>query len=178
MKQGDVVLTPVPQADGVIKNRPAIFLREMPPYRDLLVCGVSTQLHQEVKGFDEVVQSFDPDFGSSGLRSTSLIRLGFLAVLPRSEVIGSIGSISSQRHKRLLKTLSDYLLQCCHEVVAQKAYWPPRVNARRRPKLLTQLLGLFLLSSLTLTKSTVPAKITSAGMFQLTVTLRADADHV
>jgi mRNA interferase MazF len=82
MKQGDFVVTPVPQADGVIKNRPAIFLRELPPYRDLLVCGVSTQLYQEVTGFDEVVQSFDPDFGSSGLRSASLIRLGFLAVLP------------------------------------------------------------------------------------------------
>jgi mRNA interferase MazF len=111
MKQGDVVLTPVPQADGVIKNRPAIFLRELPPYRDLLVCGVSTQLHQQVKGFDEIVQSSDPDFGSSGLRSASLIRLGFLAVLPRSAVIGSIGSLSSQRHKRLLKTLSAYLIQ-------------------------------------------------------------------
>jgi mRNA interferase MazF len=111
MKQGDVVLTPVPQADGVIKNRPGIFLRELPPYRDLLVCGVSTQLHQQVKGFDEIVQSSDPDFGSSGLRSASLIRLGFLAVLPRSAVIGSIGSLSSQRHKRLLKTLSAYLIQ-------------------------------------------------------------------
>jgi mRNA interferase MazF len=111
MKQGDVVLTPVPQADGIIKNRPSIFLRGLPPYRDLLVCGVSTQVHQEVKGFDVIVQSSDPDFGSSGLRSASLIRLGFLAVLPRSEVIGSIGSISSQRHKRLLKTLSNYLVQ-------------------------------------------------------------------
>jgi mRNA interferase MazF len=111
MKQGDLVPTPVPQADGVIKNRPAIFLRELPPYRDLLVCGVSTQLHQEVKGFDEVVQSFDPDFGSRGLRSASLIRLGFLAVLRRSAVIGSIGSLSSQRHNRLLKMLSTYLIQ-------------------------------------------------------------------
>ena len=55
MNQGDVVLTPVPQANGILKNRPAIFLREMPPYRDVLVCGISTQLHQEVKGFDEVV---------------------------------------------------------------------------------------------------------------------------
>lgn len=44
MKEGDVVLTPLPQADGMIKNRPAIILREMPPYRDFLVCGVSTQL--------------------------------------------------------------------------------------------------------------------------------------
>ena len=79
MNQGDVILTPVPQADGVVKNRPAIFLREMPPYRDLLVCGVSTQLHREVKGFDEVVQLSDSDFAGSGLRTASLIRLGFLA---------------------------------------------------------------------------------------------------
>jgi len=109
MNQGDVVLTPVPQANGILKNRPAIFLREMPPYRDVLVCGISTQLHQEVKGFDEVVDQTDSDFAATGLRTASLIRLGFLAVLPRSSVIGSIGSISSERHKRLLKRLSDYL---------------------------------------------------------------------
>ena len=83
MNQGDVLLTPVPQADGVIKNRPAIFLRELPPYRDALVCGISTQLNREVKGFDEVVRLSDPDFAATGLRSASLIRLGFLAVLPR-----------------------------------------------------------------------------------------------
>jgi len=53
MKEGDVVLTPIPQADGTIKNRPAVVLREMPRYRDLLICGVSTQLHQRVDGFDE-----------------------------------------------------------------------------------------------------------------------------
>ena len=111
MNQGDVILTPVPQADGVFKNRPAIFLREMPPYRDVLVCGVSTQLHREVKGFDEVVQSTDSDFATSGLRRASLIRLGFLAVLSRSAVIGSIGAISSDRHRRLLKRLSDYLIR-------------------------------------------------------------------
>ena len=109
MNQGEVILTPVPQANGILKNRPAIFLREMPPYRDVLVCGISTQLHQEVKGFDEVVDQTDSDFAATGLRTTSLIRLGFLAVLPRSSVIGSIGSISSERHKRLLKRLSDYL---------------------------------------------------------------------
>ncbi len=111
MNQGDVVLTPVPQADGVIKNRPAIFLREMPPYQDVLVCGVSTQLHQEVKGFDEVIQSSDSDFVGSGLKGTSLIRLGFLAVLPRNAVIGSIGRISTERHKRLLKRLCEYLIR-------------------------------------------------------------------
>jgi len=111
MKEGDVILTPIPQADGVVKNRPAILLREMPPYRDFLVCGVSTQLHQCVKDFDEILSSSDADFDASGVKSASLIRLGFLAVLSRSDIIGSIGSISPERRKRLLRRLSDYLVR-------------------------------------------------------------------
>ena len=110
MKQGNIILTPIPQADGKLKKRPAIMLREMPPYGDFLVCGISTQLHQHVKDFDEIISPADEDFKSSGLLSKSLIRLGFLAVLPSSRILGSIGAISSKRHKRLLKTLSDYLV--------------------------------------------------------------------
>lgn len=110
MKQGDIVLTPLPQADGQIKNRPALFLRVMPPFNDALVCGISTQLHQRVSGFDEIIVRQDKDFVLSGLVTDSLIRLGFLAVIPNNKLIGSIGSISPERHKRLLKKLSDHLL--------------------------------------------------------------------
>ena len=48
MKEGDVVIVAMPQANGSVKNRPTIILREMPPFQDMLVCGISTQLHQEV----------------------------------------------------------------------------------------------------------------------------------
>ena len=48
MKEGDVVLAPLPQASGQIKNRPAVILRTMPPYGDFLLCGVNTQLRHEV----------------------------------------------------------------------------------------------------------------------------------
>ena len=109
MKEGDVVLTPIPQADGQIKNQPAILLREMPPYRDFLVCGVSTQLHQYVAGFDEILSPSDIDFTASGIISASVIRLGFLAVLSRRHIVGAIGSIAPERHARLLATLSNYL---------------------------------------------------------------------
>jgi mRNA interferase MazF len=111
MKEGDVVIVPLPQADGVVKNRPAVVLREMPPFQDPLVCGVSTQLRQATKDFDDVVSSSDADFHSSGLKHESLIRLGFLVVIPRTQIAGSIGSISSERHTRLLQRLSKYLLQ-------------------------------------------------------------------
>ena len=111
MKQGNVVLTSIPQSDGKLKNRPAIILREMPSYCDILVCGVSTQLHQQIKNFDEIISPDDSDFKKSGLLSKSLVRLGFLAILPRNRIIGTIGIISEERHKRLLRTLSDYLLK-------------------------------------------------------------------
>lgn len=54
MNEGDVILTPMPQADGKLKHRPAVALREMPPYGDILVCGVSTQIHLVVSGFDDL----------------------------------------------------------------------------------------------------------------------------
>jgi mRNA interferase MazF len=44
MKEGEVILTPIPQADGRIKHRPVIILRELPRYSDYLVCGVSSRL--------------------------------------------------------------------------------------------------------------------------------------
>ena len=75
MNEGDVILTPLPQADGKIKNRPAIYRREMPPFRDLLVCGVSTQTHQLAPEFDELITSQDNDFAASGLVSDSLAEI-------------------------------------------------------------------------------------------------------
>jgi mRNA interferase MazF len=110
MQEGDIILARVPQADGQLKNRPAVLLREMPPYRDLLVCGVSTQLHQYVQDFDELIISSDSEFAASGLQASSVIRLGFLAVLPRKSIIGTIGALSSRRHARLLQRLSQHLV--------------------------------------------------------------------
>ncbi len=111
MKEADIILTPLPQADGEEKNRPALLLRELPPYGDFLVCGISTQLHQAVTGFDEIITNNDPDFSSSGLIADSVIRLGFLAVLPCQNIIGGIGHISHERHAQLLKNLSTYLVR-------------------------------------------------------------------
>ena len=109
MTEGDVALTPLPQADGETKPRPAILLRQVPPFGDWLVCGVSTQLHHEIVGFDDVVEPSHAVFAGSGLKAPSLIRLGFLAVLPPKVLLGVIGSISPERHGRLLQRLAAFL---------------------------------------------------------------------
>lgn len=109
MNEGNIALTPLPQSNGQLKNRPIVLLRKLPPYGDWLVCGLSTQLHQLVPGFDDLLDASHPDFASSGLKASSLIRLGFLAVIPESQLLGAIGEISSDRLRRLLQRLSDYL---------------------------------------------------------------------
>ena len=109
MKDGSVLLMALRQADGTVKDRPVILLKRMPPFQDFLVCGISTQLQQEVPGFDELIVPADPDFRTSGLKTPSLIRVGFLAVHPQFEFKGNIGSISKARLNRLLVKLSDYL---------------------------------------------------------------------
>jgi mRNA interferase MazF len=81
----------------------------MPPFADWLVCGVSTQLQQKVAGLDEIIEPRDADFATSGLKAASLIRLGFLTVLPASQFLGVIGSISRERHHRLLASLGRHL---------------------------------------------------------------------
>ena len=108
MKEGDVLLAALRQADGQIKDRPVLFLKQMPPFSDFCVCGISTQIKHRVEGFDELIGHADADFPQSGLKASSIIRLGYLAVLPRSAFKGRIGSVSQARLDRLLTSLSGF----------------------------------------------------------------------
>ncbi|TVP44542.1 MAG: transcriptional regulator [Mongoliibacter sp.] len=109
MKEGEIVLTDLPQADGGYKLRPVLLLKQLPGYNDFLVCGISTQLHQLVKGFDELLDEKDQHFIQTGLRQSSIIRLAFLAVIPSVKIPGKIGRIDTDLHKDLLERLANYL---------------------------------------------------------------------
>ena len=120
MKEGDIILIALRQADGQFKNRPALLLRQFPPFGDRLMCGISSQPHQRVPDFDEVMAQVDADFASSGLMAESVIRLGFLAVVPTRDILGTIGSVAPERHWRILNRLSRFLLPQVHVA------YPPR----------------------------------------------------
>ena len=109
MKDGDVVIANFPQHDGTIKQRPALCLCRIPPFDDLLVCGISTQLQQLAPELDETITPADPDFRTAHLKEPSLIRLGFLVVLPAANFRGRMGSVSAARLQRLRTRLSDFL---------------------------------------------------------------------
>jgi len=110
MKAGDVILLALRQADGKYRNRPALLLKALPPYGDWLACGISSQVRQTVPGFDEIISPKDPDYATSGIVTESVIRLGFIASIPSRDALSIIGQISTERHQRLIRRLSDYLL--------------------------------------------------------------------
>jgi mRNA interferase MazF len=70
---------------------------------------ISSQTRQYIAGFDEIMQEDDTDFGESGLKVTSVIRVGRLAVVSGDILIGAIGQVSNERLNRAKKRLADWL---------------------------------------------------------------------
>jgi len=104
MKQlGQIVLFPFPQTDLTEgKLRPALLLGQLPgEYDDWLVCMISSQTRHYVAGFDEMIQESDADFRTSGLRSTSVVRAGRLAVIEGTVLLGAIGQVAPERLHRI-----------------------------------------------------------------------------
>ena len=58
---------------------------------------------------DEVVQQKDNDFGETGLKIASLIRITRLAVVSSDLPAGMIGRVSDTRLRRLRRNLADWI---------------------------------------------------------------------
>ena len=110
MQEGDIILVDLPQSDGSYKLRPALILKQLPKYKDFLVCGISTQINQYQKDFDIILDDENVDFRETGLRKTSVIRLLFLAVIQSERIAGKIGKTQALIHKGLLQRLARFIL--------------------------------------------------------------------
>jgi len=114
MKQaGQVVLFEFPQTDlETGKLRPALLLGNVPgPFDDWLVCMISSQLHHYNEGFDEIIEEQDVDFVSSGLKVPSIIRVGRLAVVEGTMLLGAVGAIRPERLTRIKRRLAQWLTE-------------------------------------------------------------------
>jgi len=109
LKPGDVVFTNFPQEDLEIKGRPAVVLKLIPPFNDVLVCAVTSRFRNHHPLLDNIITSNDDDFVQSGLQKDSMIRLGSLITYSRRRVQGPIGHISERRLVQLLKRLASFL---------------------------------------------------------------------
>jgi mRNA interferase MazF len=70
MREGEIILANLPQADGSSKLRPVLLLKQLPGHSDFLVCGISTQLHQLIRNFDERIDEKNNNYLQTGLRQS------------------------------------------------------------------------------------------------------------
>lgn len=110
-RAGQIVLFRFPQTDLEMgRLRPALLLGRLPgEYDDWLICMISPQIRHHVPEFDEIVQETDADFAGSGLKVSSVIRVGRLAVVEGEMLVGAIGEIAPERLQRIKRRLAKWL---------------------------------------------------------------------
>ena len=111
MQVGQLVLLRFPSADlAEGRLRPVLLLARLPgEYDDWLICMISSQIRHFVPGFDELISEESPDFAESGLKTSSVIRVGRLAVVERTLLLGSLGKIGDDRLHRIKTTLAHWI---------------------------------------------------------------------
>lgn len=72
---------------------------------------ISAQVRHYIAEFDEIVREGDSDFAQSGLKVSSVIRIGRLAVVEGDILLGAIGDIAPDRLQRIKGRLADWLSQ-------------------------------------------------------------------
>lgn len=109
--EGEIVLFRFPQTNHTTgKLRPALVLRKLPGrYEDWMICMISCQLFQQIKGLDEIINIEDMDFKNSGLKVISLVRASRLAVVSKSFLLGAIGEISNERLARIKASIAEWI---------------------------------------------------------------------
>jgi len=111
IREGHIVLFKFPQTDQTVgKLRPALVIRRLPGvHDDWLICMISSQLSQQIPDFDEVINEADMDFKQSGLKTASVVRISRLAVVNRTILLGSVGSIGTERLDLIKNRLSNWI---------------------------------------------------------------------
>ena len=108
---GQIVLTPFPNTDlSAAMLRPVLLLcKASHRFDDWLVCMVSSQLHQAEPDLDELIHNTDEDFGATGLKISSIVRVSRLAVLQGESMIGRLGDISHARLTALRRRVARWI---------------------------------------------------------------------
>lgn len=110
-ERGDIVLARFPFTDGSgTKLRPVLVLARVPgPHDDYLVLFISSQLRHALPGTDIVLGRQHPGFAASGLKVPSVLRIGKLATMSDTLVVGPLGKIDDALLGDIVRRLTDLL---------------------------------------------------------------------
>jgi mRNA interferase MazF len=107
MKRGTVVLTPFPFTDLTgRKVRPALVVsRSDRPGSDVILAFISTYRGQVLLTTDLLVEASHAEFGTTGLKTSSVVKLDKLVTVEASVVLGELGELPAE----LMQQVTDKL---------------------------------------------------------------------
>ena len=96
-QRADIVLARFPFTDQTgDKLRPVLVLAQVPgALDDFVVMFISSQRHQAVPGIDLVLEQAAPLFPATGLKVSSVFRIGKVATISSALVVGTLGQLDS-----------------------------------------------------------------------------------
>ena len=108
---GEIVPARFPFTDqSAAKIRPVLVLAEVPgAYRDFVVMFVSSQVSRAVGGLDLTIDPSHRAFGASGLKVASVFRVGKIATLSESLILGGLGALDWTTFGELVRRLVGLL---------------------------------------------------------------------
>lgn len=110
-ERGELVLARFPFTDMTnAKLRPLLVLAEVPgPFRDFIVMFISSQLNQAVLELDLILDTNHPAFAASGLKVASVFRIGKVAALSESLLVGTLGQLDPSVFHEIVGRLTNLL---------------------------------------------------------------------
>ena len=97
MKRGTIVLTPFPFTDlSGQKVRPAVVVsRSDRQGRDVLLAFITGQQPSSLSTTDLLIEDSHFDFGRTGLKKSSVVKLDKLVTIETSILLGELGELSA-----------------------------------------------------------------------------------
>ncbi len=104
-----IVLVPFPFDDlSTQKVRPAVCLTdEIQPYGHIVLTFITSQVSQEPSPTDLVIDEKDADFGQTGLKISSMIRLHRLMTFNKTFIKRELGELSDNNQAGVKKCLRN-----------------------------------------------------------------------
>jgi mRNA interferase MazF len=98
MNKGDIVLIPFPFTDlSQTKLRPAIILWADSTGNDVTLCFISSQKIDNLSPGEFLLDTTDPEFSSTGLKTASKVRVTRMVTIDRKLIIRRLGKLSSNQ---------------------------------------------------------------------------------
>jgi len=109
INRGDIVLVPFPFSDlSGAKVRPAVVVSARNDF-DVTVAFISSTVPLHLHAPDFKLARSNPDFPSTGLKKTSVFRMGKLVTLHRATILRRLGTVSLSLQKELDARLKSAL---------------------------------------------------------------------